>query len=165
MTKGKHLKRRVRDRTAKTGESYTAALRHLRMRGQEAITMSTTTDASDTELLIGCTFCGKTQKEVKKLIAGPGVYICDECIGLCNDILQEEGVAPKKAAHDQAPSVETSPVDVLLSILGGMARTSSTMEQRVGLWAKKLRDRGVTRAQLARTVGVTEEELSQRFGI
>lgn len=37
-----------------------------------------------------CSFCGKTQKEVKKLIAGPGVYICDECIDLCNDIIVEE---------------------------------------------------------------------------
>jgi ATP-dependent Clp protease ATP-binding subunit ClpX len=37
-----------------------------------------------------CSFCGKSQKEVKKLIAGPSVYICDECIGLCNDIIAEE---------------------------------------------------------------------------
>src|SRR5712671_644269 len=54
-----------------------------------------------------CSFCGKSQKEVKKLIAGPTVYICDECIGLCNDIIAEEiekdepgygsGVIPKPA--------------------------------------------------------------------
>ncbi|UCE87938.1 MAG: ATP-dependent Clp protease ATP-binding subunit ClpX, partial [Deltaproteobacteria bacterium] len=37
-----------------------------------------------------CSFCGKSQKEVKKLIAGPTVYICDECIELCNDIIAEE---------------------------------------------------------------------------
>src|SRR6476646_11683698 len=37
-----------------------------------------------------CSFCGKAQKEVKKLIAGPTVYICDECIALCNDIIAEE---------------------------------------------------------------------------
>ena len=40
--------------------------------------------------LVKCSFCGKTQKQVKKLIAGPGVYICDECIDLCNDIIAEE---------------------------------------------------------------------------
>ena len=39
---------------------------------------------------LSCSFCGKSQKEVKKLIAGPSVYICDECISLCNDILAEE---------------------------------------------------------------------------
>src|SRR5438105_10567567 len=37
-----------------------------------------------------CSFCGKSQKQVKKLIAGPGVYICDECIDLCNEIIEEE---------------------------------------------------------------------------
>src|ERR1019366_6124785 len=39
---------------------------------------------------LNCSFCGKSQKEVKKLIAGPTVYICDECIGLCNDIIGQE---------------------------------------------------------------------------
>jgi ATP-dependent Clp protease ATP-binding subunit ClpX len=38
-----------------------------------------------------CSFCGKSQREVKKLVAGPGVYICDECIDLCNEIIEEEG--------------------------------------------------------------------------
>ena len=37
-----------------------------------------------------CSFCGKQQEQVKKLIAGPGVYICDECIELCNEIIEEE---------------------------------------------------------------------------
>jgi ATP-dependent Clp protease ATP-binding subunit ClpX len=40
--------------------------------------------------LLKCSFCGKTQRQVKKLIAGPGVYICDECIDLCNEIIEEE---------------------------------------------------------------------------
>ncbi|KYG66545.1 ATP-dependent Clp protease ATP-binding subunit ClpX [Bdellovibrio bacteriovorus] len=44
----------------------------------------------DTNGTLRCSFCGKGQKEVKKLIAGPGVYICDECIDLCNDIIDEE---------------------------------------------------------------------------
>src|SRR5207248_7776098 len=39
---------------------------------------------------LSCSFCGKSQREVKKLIAGPTVYICDECIRLCNDIIAEE---------------------------------------------------------------------------
>lgn len=40
--------------------------------------------------LLYCSFCGKSQHEVQKLIAGPSVYICDECVGLCNDIIEEE---------------------------------------------------------------------------
>lgn len=51
--------------------------------------------------LLKCSFCGKSQKLVRKLIAGPGVYICDECIELCNEIIEEELVA--------APAESTSP--------------------------------------------------------
>jgi ATP-dependent Clp protease ATP-binding subunit ClpX len=51
-----------------------------------------------------CNFCGKSQKEVKKLIAGPGVYICDECIELCNDIIFEDSMKSNtKAALDNVP--------------------------------------------------------------
>ncbi|HSL94411.1 MAG TPA: ATP-dependent Clp protease ATP-binding subunit ClpX [Thermoleophilia bacterium] len=53
--------------------------------------MAGTTDGND-QLL--CSFCGKSQRQVKKLIAGPGVYICDECIDLCNEIIDEELAAP-----------------------------------------------------------------------
>ncbi len=49
--------------------------------------MAKTTDSSDQ---LNCSFCGKTQRQVRKLIAGPGVYICDECIELCTDIVEEE---------------------------------------------------------------------------
>jgi ATP-dependent Clp protease ATP-binding subunit ClpX len=52
--------------------------------------------------LLKCSFCGKSQKQVKKLIAGPGVYICDECIDLCNEIIEEE----------LAESTETGMVDL-----------------------------------------------------
>ena len=45
---------------------------------------------ADSEKLLYCSFCGKSQHEVRKLIAGPSVFICDECIGLCNDIIREE---------------------------------------------------------------------------
>ena len=44
----------------------------------------------DTSDNLFCSFCGKSQKEVKKLIAGPAVYICDECIQLCGEIIEEE---------------------------------------------------------------------------
>lgn len=45
---------------------------------------------SDSDKILYCSFCGKSQNEVKKLIAGPSVYVCDECVGLCNDIIKEE---------------------------------------------------------------------------
>lgn len=46
--------------------------------------------ATDNNKSVRCAFCGKTQDQVKRLIAGPGVYICDECVMLCNEIISEE---------------------------------------------------------------------------
>ncbi len=53
--------------------------------------------------LLKCSFCGKSQKQVKKLIAGPGVYICDECIELCNEIIEEELSEPTDLGLDDLP--------------------------------------------------------------
>ena len=53
--------------------------------------------------LLKCSFCGKSQKQVKKLIAGPGVYICDECIDLCNEIIEEELADSDEVKLDELP--------------------------------------------------------------
>ena len=53
---------------------------------------------------LSCTFCGKGQEDVRKLIAGPSVYICDECVDLCNDIIEEEVKAEDEEVLDVLPS-------------------------------------------------------------
>ncbi|KRV46379.1 ATP-dependent Clp protease ATP-binding subunit ClpX [Wenjunlia vitaminophila] len=53
--------------------------------------------------LLKCSFCGKSQKQVKKLIAGPGVYICDECIDLCNEIIEEELAETSEVRWEDLP--------------------------------------------------------------
>src|SRR6201747_2172024 len=58
---------------------------------------------TDTNEQLLCSFCGKSQRQVKKLIAGPGVYICDECIDLCNEIIDEEPAAPAQLDLDNLP--------------------------------------------------------------
>src|SRR6266540_3193113 len=62
--------------------------------------------ASSGEKLLYCSFCGKSQHEVRKLIAGPSVFICDECIELCNDIIREETASDKggKGAKSDLPT-------------------------------------------------------------
>lgn len=52
------------------------------------------------EAHLKCSFCGKSQEQVRKLIAGPGVYICDECVDLCNEILDEE-LLPSQPRREQ----------------------------------------------------------------
>ena len=58
---------------------------------------------SETGDVFKCSFCGKSQKQVERLISGPGVYICEECIELCNEIIAEEIQAAQPAAEEQAP--------------------------------------------------------------
>ena len=53
--------------------------------------------------LLKCSFCGKSQRQVKKLIAGPGVYICDECIDLCNEIIEEELSGTEEVSFSELP--------------------------------------------------------------
>ena len=62
--------------------------------------MARATDGNE-QLL--CSFCGKSQRQVKKLIAGPGVYICDECIDLCNEIIDEELTSPTHLDLENLP--------------------------------------------------------------
>ena len=64
------------------------------------------TDKVGGEKLLYCSFCGKSQHEVRKLIAGPSVFICDECIELCNDIIREEAATDKggKGAKSDLPT-------------------------------------------------------------
>ena len=79
-----------------------------------------------------CSFCGKSQKEVRKLIAGPTVYICDECISLCNDIIAEEFEA--EDAEEKVPQEVPKPVeikDILDSYVIGQERAKKVLSVAV----------------------------------
>ena len=67
-----------------------------------------------------CSFCGKSQKEVKKLIAGPTVYICDECISLCNDIIREEFDAEEAEARPATKIPRPSEIKDILDEYNGI---------------------------------------------
>ena len=69
------------------------------------MTDETTTSGDDGGKLLYCSFCGKSQHEVRKLIAGPSVFICDECVDLCNDIIREEvQESSNEKAQDSLPT-------------------------------------------------------------
>lgn len=68
-------------------------------------------DRENSDFVVRCSFCGKTQDQVKKLIAGPNVYICDECVALCNEIIAEENkVAPEEASYESLKPAEIKAV-------------------------------------------------------
>jgi len=72
--------------------------------------------SSSSEKLLYCSFCGKSQHEVKKLIAGPSVFICDECIDLCNEIIRDEAAASEKDATAASRSDLPTPHEIRESL-------------------------------------------------
>ena len=89
--------------------------------------MARPTDSNE-QLL--CSFCGKSQRQVKKLIAGPGVYICDECIDLCNEIIDEELTAPPSFDIDNLPKPREI-YDVLQEYVVGQEQAKRTLSVAV----------------------------------
>ena len=158
MTDHKHLKRLVRARIAKTGEPYTAARRHIAPPTREESSMPAAAENAET---FNCSFCGKSSKELRKLIAGPGVYICDECVVLCEGILTEELSAESdKAGSPLAEDLESlNGLTMLPSIIVTLERVESDLRRRV----VGLRDRGVNWEQIAEQLGTTPEEAARRF--
>jgi ATP-dependent Clp protease ATP-binding subunit ClpX len=87
---------------------------------------------------LSCTFCGKGQEEVRKLIAGPSVYICDECVDLCNDIIEEE----VKAEDEDVLDVLPSPVEIFKQLddyVIGQEKAKKTLSVAVYNHYKRLR--------------------------
>src|SRR5215204_615526 len=89
--------------------------------------MARPTDSNE-QLL--CSFCGKSQRQVKKLIAGPGVYICDECIDLCNEIIDEELTAPPSFDIENLPKPREI-YDVLNEYVVGQEQAKRTLSVAV----------------------------------
>ena len=73
--------------------------------------------SGDPKNTLYCSFCGKSQHEVRKLIAGPMVFICEECVGLCNDIIQNEEILDLFSAEERAAlaGVRGKPAEELVS--------------------------------------------------
>ena len=88
--------------------------------------------------LLKCSFCGKSQKQVKKLIAGPGVYICDECIDLCNEIIEEEFSASEEVSFSELPKPREI-YDFLESYVVGQERAKKVLSVAVYNHYKRVR--------------------------
>ena len=91
--------------------------------------------------LLKCSFCGKSQKQVKKLIAGPGVYICDECIELCNEIIEEELADATDLTWDSLPKPREI-YEFLDSYVIGQERAKKALSVAVYNHYKRVRSEG-----------------------
>ena len=102
---------------------------------------------TDTNEQLLCSFCGKSQRQVKKLIAGPGVYICDECIDLCNEIIDEELTTPAQLDLDNLPRPKEI-YAVLNDYVVGQEEAKRTLSVAVYNHYKRVQMAGQTEAEV-----------------
>jgi ATP-dependent Clp protease ATP-binding subunit ClpX len=111
-----------------------------------------------------CSFCGKSQHDVKKLIAGPAVFVCDECVALCVTI-----IAAEPAEQDPNAPIyelvwpETVPTKNLLGILKAQNKTHEEVAQRLQNSINILRKREVSWQQIGDALGISRQAAWERF--
>jgi ClpX C4-type zinc finger len=105
-----------------------------------------------------CTFCGSAAAEVTKLIAGPGVYICDGCVSKCNQILAEPSGSPTRLREWRQMTTEE-----LLGYLPGVAAVSDQADASLHHLVAELHSRGISWAQVGTALGVTRQSAWERF--
>jgi hypothetical protein len=114
---------------------------------------------SDTAVLPRCSFCAKPSSEVEKVIAGPGVYICNECVGLCNDILESERQRPTEVPDWDESMTDEQILDLLPRIAAVGTQTETSLQRMVGI----LRERRVTWARIGAALQITRQSAWERF--
>jgi ATP-dependent Clp protease ATP-binding subunit ClpX len=116
-------------------------------------------------LTLFCSFCRKSEHEVKALISGPGVSICDACVELCNGIIAK---LPPTLPIGGGRSVEiawldTQPTDILLKLLTPLEATSEDVARRLQTMVETLRERDVSWADIGAALGVSRQAAWRRF--
>ncbi|MEU8380904.1 ClpX C4-type zinc finger protein [Streptosporangium sp. NPDC048865] len=114
-----------------------------------------------TDQTIHCSFCAKAMTEVEKIIAGPGVYICNECVELCQAILISEAAKPLTATEIPGPDDMTD--DDILEFLPRIASMGVQVDAGLRVWVGRLRDRGVAWSRIGAALGMTRQSAWERF--
>ncbi len=110
--------------------------------------------------LARCSFCGKPDTEVGKLVAGAGVYICDECVALAASIVDGSPAGPAKP---RTPVWESLTDAEMLSHIPRVAAHIDQAEADLRSWVQELRRRGVTWAKIGEALGITRQSAWERF--
>ena len=116
-----------------------------------------------TAVQVRCSFCAKPSTEVAKVIAGPGVYICNECVGLCNDILQAEQHKPPELGTQLPAWEETMTDEQILDLLPRIAAVGGQTEASLQRLVTTLRERRVTWARIGAALQITRQSAWERF--
>lgn len=113
--------------------------------------------------IASCSFCHKPNTAVQNLVAGPGVFICNECVELSAAIVADvAGITPEESARLRAQYTGWS-AEEILDMLPGVARTASRIEADLASWVSLLRERGTGWEQIADALGTSAAAARQRF--
>ena len=110
-----------------------------------------------------CSFCGKSQHEVKKLIAGPAVFICDGCVGLCVGIIDSSPDPDPAAPPAKLDWPDNVPTENLLGLLKAQEKTFGEVAARLQKSIEILRTREVSWQQIGDALGVSRQAAWERF--
>jgi hypothetical protein len=119
----------------------------------------TTAELRDT---VACSFCLKSPGSVAKIIGGPGVFICNECVGLCNDILALEG-EPEPGDDAVASWQQRLSDEELLAHLPKIAAAAEQVHRHLTAWVCQARERGITWTRIGEALGMTRQSAWERF--
>jgi len=106
-----------------------------------------------------CSFCGRLHTEVSKLVAGPGVYICDGCVNLSVDVIAQATQAERLSLPDWAAMSDDELLQRIPFIAGSAANIEAELRDRV----HELRERGVSWARIGAALGMTRQSAWERF--
>jgi hypothetical protein len=109
---------------------------------------------------IWCSFCGKSNTEVDRLVAGPGVQICNECVALAEGIIEEYR---DKSSELRLPMWEPMSDQQMLDHIPRMAVTAQRLEIDLRSWVRELRSRGVTWSRIGEALGISRQSAWERF--
>lgn len=110
---------------------------------------------------VRCSFCHKKATDVAKVIAGPGVHICNECVGLCNAILETE--QQSESSEPRLPMWESMTDEQILDHLPKIAAVQSQVDDNLREWVAQLRDRDVSWERVGAALGMTRQSAWERF--
>ena len=115
--------------------------------------------AAKKPVIASCSFCLKPNDKVKRLIAGPGVYICDECVDVCRQIINNPPSLPPRLTSWE----EELDLDGVLASLPRMAAAGAQVEGNLSRFVKRARELGATWAAIGTSLGMTRQSAWERF--
>jgi len=109
--------------------------------------------------IASCSFCLKPDREVAKLVAGPGVYICNECVDLCSQVIDDPPTLP----HGLTSWEQNLDLEAVLASLPRMAAASEQVEHNLSRFVARARTLGATWAAIGTSLGMTRQSAWERF--